>query len=388
MAQYFTSFGADEGYTLGAVAGQGWTNRWATTGNRDIIEDGAASNGRALALTNNNSNSNVLLSYDALDADPDTAEIEVLTRLKIDNTSGVVHQGLAVRAAGGSSGAHGYAGHLNNNNAVQLIRFNNSNSRTDLAESGIGGTIPINTYYFLRVRATGTGATVTLRLKQWTGVVGDEPVDWDVVFDDTSGSRITAAGWAGVFKRANSNYTYDWVGFGTNGDTAPSEPVSAPDGPALTSPSGTPTGIGTAIGNVTTDTANGTAYAVVTASATAPSIADIKAGTGALWSGSQAVSAVGELTFNATGLLGGRKWFHFVHEDSSNDDSNVATAAFHMPELVNHDVINIQSDRLTAYAESRMTTGKVLMIVTDPAVVTDPPTAEEMKQAAIDWGLI
>lgn len=94
----------------------------------------------------------------------------------------------------------------------------------------------------------------------------------------------------------------------------------------LTNPTAASTGTGTATGNVTTNEASGTAYAVVTNSETPPSIADIKTGTGAEWSGSQVVSAAGELTFNATGLTGGFRWFHFVH--TVDDDSQVATAGF------------------------------------------------------------
>lgn len=109
---------------------------------------------------------------------------------------------------------------------------------------------------------------------------------------------------------------------------------SAPDTtpPSLSSPSATATGANTADLSVTTDESNGTAYAVVTTSATAPSPSQIMQGqddigSTAAWSGSQAVSATGAISFTATGLAGSTTYYaHFVHDDASGNASTVASS--------------------------------------------------------------
>jgi len=107
--------------------------------------------------------------------------------------------------------------------------------------------------------------------------------------------------------------------------------------PALTSPTGTATGASTATGTVATDTANGTLYAVVTSSATKPTAAQVKSGlnssgTSAIWGGSQAVSATGTKTVNASGLTTGiQQYFHYMHENATGGQSTVATSSAFTP---------------------------------------------------------
>lgn len=103
--------------------------------------------------------------------------------------------------------------------------------------------------------------------------------------------------------------------------------------PSLSSASASGTGSTTADLSVTTDEGNGTLRAVVTTSATAPSAAQVQAGqdhTGgaAAWAGSQSVSSTGSKTLNATGLGPATSyWAHFQHEDSTGNDSTVASSA-------------------------------------------------------------
>lgn len=98
--------------------------------------------------------------------------------------------------------------------------------------------------------------------------------------------------------------------------------------PVLTGPTGAATGATAASGAVTTDEANGTLYAVVTTSATPPSAADIRAGTGAAYATSQAVSATGVQSVAATGLTASTAYYwHFLHDDAAANASNIATSA-------------------------------------------------------------
>lgn len=103
--------------------------------------------------------------------------------------------------------------------------------------------------------------------------------------------------------------------------------------PVLTSPTGSATSPVAATVGVTTDEANGTLYVVVTTSATQPSIAQIKAGqdhtsTAAVYASSQSISSTGAKTFSATGLTPNTTYYaHFVHTDSSANDSARSTSA-------------------------------------------------------------
>ncbi|MEW8105050.1 MAG: cadherin repeat domain-containing protein [Candidatus Thiodiazotropha endolucinida] len=97
--------------------------------------------------------------------------------------------------------------------------------------------------------------------------------------------------------------------------------------PDLTSPTLTSTGQNTMQGTVDTDTDTGTLYAYWSTSATPPSATDLKAGTGAAWSGNQAVTSTGTKTFNATGLVAGETYYaHFLH-DNSGSESAISTSA-------------------------------------------------------------
>jgi hypothetical protein len=97
--------------------------------------------------------------------------------------------------------------------------------------------------------------------------------------------------------------------------------------PLLSGPADLATSDTTATISVSTDTANGTLYWYLSTSATPPSPADLKAGTGAAFSGSQAVSATGVQTKNLTGLAPSTVYYaHFLHSDAAGNDSAVASA--------------------------------------------------------------
>ena len=77
------------------------------------------------------------------------------------------------------------------------------------------------TDYWYRFRVNSSGPT-SVKAKQWTGAIGDEPGTWDLDATDTSGP--TAAGWNGLsgYSTGGGDTTIKQIGFGTNGDTAPS----------------------------------------------------------------------------------------------------------------------------------------------------------------------
>lgn len=102
--------------------------------------------------------------------------------------------------------------------------------------------------------------------------------------------------------------------------------------PILTNAYATHTGATTGLVSVDTDEGNGTLYLVVTTSSTQPSVAQIKAGQNHLgvagaYSSSQAVSSTGTKNFGPTGLTTSTVYYaHFVHTDSSANDSNRITS--------------------------------------------------------------
>jgi hypothetical protein len=81
----------------------------------------------------------------------------------------------------------------------------------------------------------------------------------------------------------------------------------------------------------TTNEANGTLYLVMTTSATDPSVAQIKAGqdhTGAaaVYDDSQAISSIGQKTFNVTGLSSLTTYYaYWMHEDAAGNDSAIVS---------------------------------------------------------------
>ena len=141
-------------------------------------------------------------------------------------------------------------------------------------------------------------------------------VDVELTFSGSTIALVCGGHSSGSLSSALAHLAVEFVG---GGDTTP---------PVLSSPTGTATGSTTATVGATTDEGNGTMYAFVSTSATPPSATDLKAGTGATWSGSQAISSTGAKTFSATGLTASTGYYaHLIHTDAAANDSNIVTSA-------------------------------------------------------------
>lgn len=80
--------------------------------------------------------------------------------------------------------------------------------------------------------------------------------------------------------------------------------------------------------SVVTDEGNGEVFFYVSTSGTEPSAADIKSGFGAVYHGSDIVTANGTQNHAATGLTPSTNYYlHCLHRDSSGNDSNIDTSA-------------------------------------------------------------
>lgn len=138
------------------------------------------------------------------------------------------------------------------------------------------------------------------------------------------------------------------------GESSPSntEAVTINDttAPTLSAATGTVTGTTTADLSVTTNEDNGTLYAFASTSATPPSAATLKAGTGAAYASSQAVTSAGAKTFSATGLgTGTAHYAHSLHRDFNGNESAIATSASFTPADIHPNILTYPDDLTQSY---------------------------------------
>lgn len=217
MAQYFTDFSE---YTTGAQPSD-WTPRWVTTNAVwEVRADGGATGGKYLFHQRTSGAARSAISWDAIDADADRANVEIVFRWR-SSAQGTSRMQSLLRGSGSGSTEtgyiHGWA--FGSFSGVHAAYYNNGSFTRfgEDARTGIAG----GTWMITRARINGSDHKV----KHW--VASDpEPVDWDIEETD---STITAAGWVGLHQFSNlSDYEVDWVGVGTNGDSAPMSAVVDP----------------------------------------------------------------------------------------------------------------------------------------------------------------
>lgn len=110
------------------------------------------------------------------------------------------------------------------------------------------------------------------------------------------------------------------IGYMDEGDTT---------APVLSSATATTLSQTTASGSVSTNEGNGVLYWFVSTSATPPTAANLKAGTGAVAYGNQAVSSTGAQSVSSiTGLTAETTYYiHYLHRDAAGNDSAIATTS-------------------------------------------------------------
>lgn len=97
--------------------------------------------------------------------------------------------------------------------------------------------------------------------------------------------------------------------------------------PTLSSPADAANGQTGATISVSTNEGNGTLYWFVSTSSSPPSVANLKAGTGAASYGSQSVSGTGTQNASPTGLTASTDYYtYFLHTDAAANDSTIAAA--------------------------------------------------------------
>lgn len=149
--------------------------------------------------------------------------------------------------------------HINQEDAIVCGRNNNG----DLGiQTIVGGSfdslstktaqiVPQGTTIFVRCQVSEN----TARVKEWTDNVQDQPAEWDLEF---SGLPISSPGDIGWFSfGANVEWLLDWYSLGTDGDPAPTGPISTPGNISLSSTSESES---TSTGNLSVDVDQGTQF--------------------------------------------------------------------------------------------------------------------------------
>lgn len=229
MAQYFEDWSDS---TIGS-APTGWTARWAvTSGIWSIIDGGGGTkllrygNGSTTATRN-------ALSFNAVDADADRDDVEIVFKWRCNavNTNGPQLKGW-LRASGTSTSSthNAYLGGVDyaSSSSIPLRLQKYVSGTSSTIGTSTAFTPTANTWYITRLRINGT----TLQSKSWLAS-GSEPGPWDRTETDSS---ISAAGWVGLFSFSGLQlHDVEFVGVGTNGDSAPlSEPSADTAAPTLT----------------------------------------------------------------------------------------------------------------------------------------------------------
>jgi len=236
MTQYAKDF-SDE-LTTGVYASD-FTSRYSTTAEWTIEAPGDAEDDRVFQGT---SGAGIdLNSWDDIDGDANRDNCELLARWRISADVATNIPELFARASGSVGNETSYQLTTRSTGNWEFYRYNtgsfNASGVTLNADGqGMPQTMftsdrnPAHTHHALglwqwaRFRVNGTGATVTLQAKLWIdGINGvNEPKDWMMTWADTTGSRITAAGWVGIGRQGHTGtLEYDYFAVGTNGDAAP-----------------------------------------------------------------------------------------------------------------------------------------------------------------------
>jgi hypothetical protein len=318
MANYvFNPADYADGTSLDSI---GWTQRFTTEtdpwkilevepGLKVIRYDGSATSARRA------------ISWDVIDADAGRADCEMLLVGRRVGLGGADFR-MMVRGVGADDASMSMYIPGARHSGVVYAGFGGYNGGSVLSyQSNIAVTPSISnsTWFACRARVNGT----TISVKIWLPAnaadpTADEPAEWSGV---ASNSRVSAAGWVGLFRFEHSDNDIRALAFATGGDTATLSAPSDTTAPTLTSPSATATGATTASGSVTTNEANGTLYYLASANATELA-ATVKAGS------SQAVTqSATPQSVSIAGLTASTSYYlHFVHSDAADNDSSVATS--------------------------------------------------------------
>ena len=205
--------------SIGSTPG-GWTPRWQTDVNWELVTSESATGGRALRFGNGvDTSGRWALSMDALDADGQRVDVELVVKWqRVDG--GVAHlPRLFSRGAGSDGSETAYWGPYNTGSSAGFGKDVEGSTTWPIGTSSGDNATGHNTWFITRFRV------VEDRLAGRTWPASDpEPSTWTETAQDTD---ITGAGWIGLsFGSTSAVVHFDWVGAATGGRTAPMGPAS------------------------------------------------------------------------------------------------------------------------------------------------------------------
>ncbi len=235
MTTYSKDF-LDEGTT--GIFASDFTSRYASTSDWTIEAEADAEDNRVFE-TDGSGSGRQGVSWDDIDGDANRDDIELVVRFRVDQDDDAIWE-LFARGSGSDGSENHYLLSVSNGGFVTIYRvvagvasilasFDADGPNTSPWWFHTGGDVgpsfsitPPNEWLYARFRINGTGATVNLKARIW-GDGQEEGADWNLDFNDTNAARITAVGWCGFGRSQHGNELtqYDYLGVGTNGDTAP-----------------------------------------------------------------------------------------------------------------------------------------------------------------------
>jgi hypothetical protein len=216
MGQWFTNF---SGNTINEEPSD-FTNIWSSNGVLTVEADASAQGGKVARLENSGSNARIAFTWDT----PGTLTssdnpIRIRARFMytdLDDFTGQLTLGLHVSGSAGNETAYDIQPREASGTDVQILRYNNGSlsvlagADTDLFSA--------STWFQALIEVHNSG----IRAKIWEDG-SSEPGSWTLSSSNTG----TTSGKPGVLGGLNFiENVYDWIGVGTDGDDAPSEPLS------------------------------------------------------------------------------------------------------------------------------------------------------------------
>lgn len=211
MAQYYTDFSE---YTTGQHPA-GWTQRRDEATSWSVEADAGATGGKVLRFPGKAANTQSILTWDAIDSDSGRANVEFLIRFRYGGTAASLYAW--ARDASTSSAATGYRmGDSYTGTTIGIIGKYVSGSYSNIYTAGGGAINATNTWAYIRAQISGN----SLRVRVWRDG-NAEPNTWSGTGTDNS----LSTGRVGIMIFNTAPVDIDWIGIGTGGDPAPTEPV-------------------------------------------------------------------------------------------------------------------------------------------------------------------
>jgi hypothetical protein len=215
-------------YTNGDIDAADWDERWNTTYGATTVADGTGLGLSEMRIDHTGVSGWYGITWNDVNASTD---VEILAKGQTPITAdGVGGNGLALRASGATGSESLYFLTIRPYNDLVMLERRIPSGTTQLATDAL--TIASNTWYWMRFRVNGTGATVSIKAKVWANGTS-EPAGWNcadtiptygcIEYDDVSADRITGAGWVGMGSyHSTGDDKWDYLSVGLNGATAPS----------------------------------------------------------------------------------------------------------------------------------------------------------------------